>query len=40
MKTITIARLGSHKTVVFAADELKKYPSEMDKTVLVDVLVC
>ncbi len=40
MKTITIARLGSHKTVVFAADELKKYLSEMDKTVLVDVLVC
>ncbi|MBO4941433.1 MAG: DUF4838 domain-containing protein [Clostridia bacterium] len=37
--TVTIARLGSHKTVIMAASELKKYLNLMDPLALVDVRI-
>lgn len=37
--SVTIARLGSHKTVRMAADELKKYLNLMDPLALVDVRI-
>ena len=36
MTTITLAKIGTHKTVSFAANELARYLKTMDKYVLID----
>ncbi len=37
IRTVTIARIGSHKTVKFAADELRRYLKLIDSEIIVDV---
>lgn len=37
IRTITIARIGSHRTVQFAAEELRKYLKRMDSKTIVDM---
>ena len=37
IRTVTIARIGSHRTVKFAADELRRYLKLIDRDIIVDV---
>ena len=39
MNSITIARIGSHRTVKFAVDELRKYLKMLDKKTIIDVRI-
>lgn len=39
MNSITIARIGSHRTVRFAVDELRKYLKMLDRKTIIDVRI-